>query len=587
MSEDEASSDGEPGAPQARPRELRFAYVGGEVNYEYELGALAVGDGDSRRTISVVLVVPFEGRTLAVFPQKAWDKKPKQRKLPAGPFSRPMLVEVACASAADRSVVGSESPMKVWIGLLAASLADQVTFESSELPDISFATSSRAGLPFAGALVELAEAHFGFQSALSAPAEGANHEERFRALEASMARIAESVDKLVSGADRVGPVMPPPGRAGAKTKAVAKKPRVPPTEGSVPGTPKPPGRAKEVASLDPAVTRAALGAGVSPGELAEISRLMRGGRGNLDDFPGADEAGLDDGVGSVAAPSGVGDDVPDLGEETPAVERAVLALTGIMKQLVDKKKQVDRPSTLDAYLDHAEGPSGSDVFGLGSSSGSRSKAAAYRLLRESLEKSPELIYQEVERLMDEDLLSRRAVGALTSAQSSARAWIEFRSRVGYYPTTIRTLWCLGGILDCLRDDRVGEARARTCLAIAALDQQCIDAGAWTYAQEVLLEAPPPLGSFQNRRVLHDPLESHHTKLLSSRWSDVLLHRVKEMETFLEAKRKLGRGRGNEPSAPSKPSDEETPPPGGRGNRIPKNGAQATADRPGPSGGQGK
>ncbi|OLQ07204.1 FK506-binding protein 1A [Symbiodinium microadriaticum] len=448
--------------------------------------------------------------------------------------------------------------MKVWIGLLAASLADQVTFESSELPDISFATSSRAGLPFAGALVELAEAHFGFQSALSAPAEGANHEERFRALEASMARIAESVDKLVSGADRVGPVMPPPGRAGAKTKAVAKKPRVPPTEGSVPGTPKPPGRAKEVASLDPAVTRAALGAGVSPGELAEISRLMRGGRGNLDDFPGADEAGLDDGVGSVAAPSGVGDDVPDLGEETPAVERAVLALTGIMKQLVDKKKQVDRPSTLDAYLDHAEGPSGSDVFGLGSSSGSRSKAAAYRLLRESLEKSPELIYQEVERLMDEDLLSRRAVGALTSAQSSARAWIEFRSRVGYYPTTIRTLWCLGGILDCLRDDRVGEARARTCLVIAALDQQCIDAGAWTYAQEVLLEAPPPLGSFQNRRVLHDPLESHHTKLLSSRWSDVLLHRVKEMETFLEAKRKLGRGRGNEPSAPSKPSDEVAP-----------------------------
>ena len=307
-----------------------------------------------------------------------------------------------------------------------------------------------------------------------------------------------------------------------------------------------------------------MGAGVSPGELAEISRLMRGGRGGLDDFPGADEADLEDGVGSVAAPSGLGDEVPDVGGEAPAVERAVLALTGIMKQLVDKKKQVDRPSTLDAYLDHAEGPSGSDVFGLGSSSGSRSKAAAYHLLRESLEKSPELIYQEVERLMDEDLLSRRAVGALTSAQSSARAWIEFRSRVGYFPTTIRTLWCLGGILDCLRDDRVGEARARTCLAIAALDQQCIDAGAWTYAQEVLLEAPPPLGSFQNHRPLHDPLESYHTKLLSSRWSDVLLHRVKEMETFLEAKRKLGRGRGNEPTAPPKPGDEETPPPGAVG-----------------------
>ncbi|CAE7637381.1 unnamed protein product, partial [Symbiodinium necroappetens] len=541
---------------EARPRELRFAYVGGEVNYDYELGALAVGDGDSRRTISVILVVPFEGRTLAVFPQKAWDKKVKQRKLPAGPFSRPMLVEVACASATDRSVVGTEPPVKVWIGLLAASLADQVTFESGELPDISFATSTRAGLPFAEALVELGEAHFGFQSALSAPVDGAGHEQRFRALEASIARIAQSVERLAGASDRPGAAGPFSEKAGAKNKAAAKKPRAPLTEGSVPGTPRPPGRAKEIASLDPAVTKAALGVGVSPAELAEIGRHMRGRRGGLDDFPGADDPVPDDELGSVLAQSGLEDEGHEPEQGAPAVERAVLALTGIMKQLVEKKKQSDRAGTLDAYLDHAEGGTGSDSFSFGGPSGSRSKAAAYRLLRESLEKSPELVYQEIERHMDEDLLSRRAVGALSSAQSSARAWIEFRSRVGYFPTTIRTLWCLGGILDCLRDGRTGEARARTCLAIAALDQQCIDSGQWTLAQEILLEAPPPLGSFQGRRVLHDPLESFHTRLLSSRWSELLLHRVKELEAFLEAKRKLGRG----------------------GRRIPKNGAQGSADR---------
>ncbi|CAE7244239.1 unnamed protein product [Symbiodinium sp. CCMP2456] len=580
MSEPEGSSEGEAEGLEARPRELRFAYVGGEVNYDYELGALAVGDGDSRRTISVILVVPFEGRTLAVFPQKAWDKKVKQRKLPAGPFSRPMLVEVACASATDRSVVGTEPPVKVWIGLLAASLADQVTFESGELPDISFATSTRAGLPFAEALVELGEAHFGFQSALSAPVDGAGHEQRFRALEASIARIAQSVERLAGASDRPGAAGPFSEKAGAKNKAAAKKPRAPLTEGSVPGTPRPPGRAKEIASLDPAVTKAALGVGVSPAELAEIGRHMRGRRGGLDDFPGADDPVPDDELGSVLAQSGLEDEGHEPEQGAPAVERAVLALTGIMKQLVEKKKQSDRAGTLDAYLDHAEGGTGSDSFSFGGPSGSRSKAAAYRLLRESLEKSPELVYQEIERHMDEDLLSRRAVGALSSAQSSARAWIEFRSRVGYFPTTIRTLWCLGGILDCLRDGRTGEARARTCLAIAALDQQCIDSGQWTLAQEILLEAPPPLGSFQGRRVLHDPLESFHTRLLSSRWSELLLHRVKELEAFLEAKRKLGRGRGSDAPPPKAGEDEALPPAGRGGRRIPKNGAQGSADRSG-------
>ncbi|CAE7806062.1 fpr1A [Symbiodinium sp. CCMP2592] len=486
-------------SPEVRPRELRFAYVGGEANFEYEVGALAVGDGDSRRTIAVILVVPFEGRTLAVFPQKAWDKKVSKRKLPSGPFSKPMLVEVVCASPTDRSVVGTEPAIKVWIGLLAASLADQVTFESGELPDISFATSSKAGLPFAEALVDLAETHFGFHSALSAAAGGDVYEQRFRALEASIARIAESVGKLA-------------------------------------GSPEP------------------------------------GGRGALDDYPGVGDGDHAEGVGSLPPLSGGEDDLPDEASGAPAMERAVLALTNIMKQIVDKKKTGQPASTLDAALDQAENSAGSDLFGLGSGTGGRSKAAAYRLLRESLERSPELIYQEIERLMDEDLLSRRAVGSLSSAQSSARAWIEFRSRVGFFPTTIRVLWCLGGILDCLRDDRVAEARARTCLAIAAVDQQCIDAGGWVYAQEILFESPPPLGSFQGRKVLLDPLESYHTRLLSSRWSDVLLHRVKEMETFLEAKRKLGRGRGSEASVP-KGGEEEVLPPGGRGGRrVPKNGA---------------
>ncbi|CAE7806563.1 unnamed protein product, partial [Symbiodinium sp. CCMP2456] len=490
-----------------RPQELHYVVAGGVLNYDFEIGALAVGDGDSRRTISVILVAPFEERLLAIFPHKAWDKKANKRKLPAGPFTKPLLCEVACASLLDRTVVSAEAPVKVWFGMLARALAEQIVFDSSEPPDIPFGPPSSPVLPYAPALVELAENQFGFQSALSSPGPRADpFEARLQALESTLGQLNASVQQLV-GRDGAPPD-PRASRAKAAPKARAAVPGAAKAGtragvGSIPGTPAPPGKAKEVPGLDPAVVKAALDSGVSAFELKELGGLLAKGRGALGDFP--------------AAPA-------------------------------------------EAALDVAEGASLGEP--LSSSSSGRSKGAAYRLLKDSLDKAPELIYQEIEKLLDEDLLSRRAIGSLSSAQSSARAWVEFRSRVGYYPTTIRTMWCLAGILDALRDDKVSEARARTCLALAALDQACIDAGSWAYAQEILLESPPPLGSFQGRKTLSDPLESYHTRLLSGRWSDLLLHRVKELESFLDAKRKLGRGRGGDSGG--RGTGEDTPPePGGK------------------------
>ena len=57
-----------------------------------------------------------------------------------------------------------------------------------------------------------------------------------------------------------------------------------------------------------------------------------------------------------------------------------------------------------------------------------------------------------------------------------------------------------------------QARARCCLALAAIDQSAVDAGSWTLAQEYLLELPPPYGSFVQRRPI-DPSEQQATRLV--------------------------------------------------------------------------
>ena len=102
-------------------------------------------------------------------------------------------------------------------------------------------------------------------------------------------------------------------------------------------------------------------------------------------------------------------------------------------------------------------------------------------------------------------------------------------------------WAIAGIWDCLIEGRVHEARARAALSLASIDQQSLDSGSWILAQELSLEASPPMSSFQQKRsVPLDASESFHTKLIDARWADLLLHRVKELESYLEAKKKLGK-----------------------------------------------
>ena len=230
-----------------------------------------------------------------------------------------------------------------------------------------------------------------------------------------------------------------------------------------------------------------------------------------------------------------GDTEEAVGPATPQdpMQVAVVQLTRLVSEMAKEKKQASRG--LEQLLDKAEGGGGES----GGLSGARSKAAALRALRGALCNTPELLSQSIETLMEEDLLSRRSEGAFSGTRATARGWLEHRSRLGYFPNTIRWGWAVAGILDALRDKKEAEARARAGLLLAALDQSAVDGGSWLLAQEVLLEPYPPFSAFGRRTGL-DQLESPQSRLLDPRWMELFIHKVKEQDAYGEVRKKLGR-----------------------------------------------
>ena len=155
-------------------------------------------------------------------------------------------------------------------------------------------------------------------------------------------------------------------------------------------------------------------------------------------------------------------------------------------------------------------------------------------------------------------------------------WLEHRSHLSLYPTTVRLLWAVTGIWDCLRAGRHEEARARAALTVAAADQQALDGGSWVLAEHFLLEQGPPLSAFANRKsAQYESVDSYHSRIFEPRWAELCLHRVRELEQHLEAKKKLG-GKGRpappssaEPQGEPKPDKPERP--GGKGAKGPSGG----------------
>ena len=525
---DSASEDGE-----EVQRTLRNSFVcesENTINFSYPVGILSFEP--PAQTCSVIAIVDVDGKVLVAVPDSAWNKKKAKRNIAGDALSKAVRVSVQSCRAQERDAPLGEPDLPVWLALLRPEYEELVVYEADEetAAERCFPMDG-AGLmtlPYAASLVAIAKDHFTFLSAESGHRAAAkpDQEERIAVLENSLDKILKKLDALGSSPPTAAPSgSDPPAGRGARAKH---QPRRPAAVEAPPG-------------LDAGLVQQALNAGVSNKALAEMSKLVQAQPAGApaDRLP----LGLPEEVSSAEEEEAVGDAAA--GSQDP-VAKAVVQLTQIIKGM--QKDKGKARGGLEEILDRAESGSQKEP-----GVSTRSRAAALRALQRLLHSNPALIYQSLERRLQEDWDASEALPGVTASQISARGWVEHRSKIQGYMTSIRYSWILAGIWDCLRLGKHEEARARAALGVACVDQQSIDRGSSLLAGELTLEEAPPIHSFANHQ-LPEAWESPHTRLVDGRWLELIMAKLKDIAEFQEKKVKLAPGRKSEETKPGPKAD---------------------------------
>ena len=511
----------------------------GSIRHHYDLANLSWKVEEETRAINLIPIGRFQNRLIVAVPKDSWHRTIQERYLPKGALSKPILIEVATALHAEPTAPLDEK-LKVWIGYLDPRLeAHLVPGRDLDIQlDVWFddIQDGELRIPLAEALADAAEEHFGFQSATEHQTQTRGVEGRMQEIEKSLADVSRTLAQLVGpNVAEVGKGQPAPSSRGARPKrapALKKKEEM-----------------LKIPGLDPSVVASAIEAGIPRDQLTKLGQLASK-PGKMTDLPTSrpaarvnildeseEEPGVEEEEEFIEAAEGA--------EEQPSggpIEQAVVQLTKIVEKMVHKPQR-----DLEALLDGAEGTTADPTFG----SGGKSKAAAYSKLRSSLEDNPSYIFKTVEALMDRDFQQVRAAPGSSEKPTGSRSWVEHRSRVLHYPSSVRAIWTIAGILDCLRQ----EARSRAALAVAAWDQASLDGGNWLMSQELLMEDPPPWTSFQQKRT-PEPWEQAATKLADERWLAVLQWKLKDKDAYLETKKRLVQNRGRDPKKGEEERDQK-------------------------------
>ncbi|CAE8649387.1 unnamed protein product, partial [Polarella glacialis] len=447
---------------------------------------------------------------LVAIPHVVWNRVTKKRHILSQHFAKPIALEVAIRSEEDTKLAAPANT-KIWMGVLSSD-AERYLFVPFDVDTLGFRFASTEPMegvrfPLAEALNNAAAEHYTFKSA---PSESGKEmgiatppgvEDRLGRLEGALESIQDALVRLVAA-----PATPPK-EAGLKPTAKA--------AGVKRAEPARKADAAAVPGLAPGLVRAARASGIDEATLEAVSALMKRG-----------------------------------------VEKAISQLTKLVTMLASEKDSAKTVSKLDRALEGlSQAGSGSTESGAPRGAARRS-AAALRALHFALTDEPEQIYRPIEKAMGEQIRAQSDLpGVLLAADS--RVWLEHRSHVQAYPTTIRWMWAIAGIHSCLKSERYEEARARTALLLAAGEQFSMDGGSWLLAAEILLEQPPPFSSFA-RHQLPEPTELQHSRLVDPRWIDAIMAKLKEAEDFQERRKRLQRlptGGGPEGRGPRKGARE--------------------------------
>ena len=550
----EAGSGGEEEVPEIPgPRSFVILQEDESFDLGYTVGSLDLDVVEGGKTCEVAAIAVIDGKLLVAVPEAVWNKAVHRRKLAARALTKPHLVAVAsCLEDSRESDADIVTQLRVWVGFLHPELELSVEFLGASPSDYFFGEhGGHRTVPFAPALVEVANEHFNFFVTADSTGQGGEQDDgataRLDHLEAMMRDMKTGLDALLGKATGGATVLPTP-KAGGRRDA----------GGNGPGKQSRGPEVAELRGLDPATVENALQAGIPAAHLREVGKIMKDRPKRLEEVPrqrrntrggplseSEEEAeevqvAVEDGHGEGSGSAGVNN-----------VEKAILELTKIAGKLSANKTKKEQ---LEALLDGVG--AGSAAGSEGSSSGGKRNSAALRALTKCLKENPKYIYEVIESNLQSDFESRPIQpGEPLSAGTTVRGWLTAKSRIQNYQNHVRWVWQVAGVWDALIAGRQDEARARCALLVGAADQAGIDSGSWLISSVSLLESPPPYQQFANH-VAPTMQEVQHTVLYDQRWIDLFLSHLKEVDAYVETKKKLG-GKGHL-NKPDKVGDGEDP-----------------------------
>ena len=546
--------DGEPADHSEVLRAALLWLADSDPDPEYPIACFSVSSSEGDLKISCILITEVQNRLLVAVPLAAWNRTLSSRILPARSLSKAVSVSLSACEPFYRTEPLLGIHTKAWVGLLNPEFESAVELESDPTEDFHFlGEDGQILLPFAQALVEVADEKFCFATATSAAEPAAPlQKDASKGTAARLGHLEKAVEGIQTGLSNLLTQMQNM-QASSAPSAVGQAPVPPATLAATPKA-RASGDVGSLPGLDPGVVQSALRAGVHPDHLKEFSRLIARKSGKISNLPKQTDKKKVDVLGEsedeLLADGGGAASPTALAEPGDPFAAAWVKLTTIVESLSDNRR---RTKDLDDILDDPSGLDGG-AHNLVSSGNQRRQAAVLKALQKSLLENPEQIYRKIETLMLEDFGSREAIPGEPTRHGSFRGWLEHRSRIPNLNAAVRTSWGIAGALDALRSGKTMEAQARLGLLLASLDQVACDRGQWILGAEVSLEMSPPFSSF-SRHVPPEFGENPHSRLLDSRWVDAMMYRVKELDDYSERRAKLGK-RGKKEDETGKDKDSK-------------------------------